>query len=161
MVAALSLARPKKNMISGNNEIVIRKAEAIDLDDIKTLADQHKRELGFIIRGALQKSIDSGEVLIAINPQRIVCGFVQFRHRKDEQTTLYNIVVIPSCRMKGLARHLIGTLVIESKQKQKAYIQLKCPVELPANDFYHQCGFSLVEREEGKHRQLNIWRLLL
>jgi hypothetical protein len=40
-------------------------------------------------------------------------------------------------------------------------IRLKCPLDLPANDFYRHYGFTLTGQELGKRRPLNRWCLPL
>jgi len=139
--------------------MIIRKAQHTDLDAIKAIADAHKTELGFIRRPTLEKSIQINEILVAIdeNNQAIV-GFVHYHHRKDKQVTLYNIVVISSFRLSGIATQLISALVNEAKFRQSEYILLKCPEELTANQFYECYGFWAMPQEKGKHRALNIWR---
>ena len=39
------------------NDYIIRKATPVDPDAIKVLADAHRRELGFVLRPALARSI--------------------------------------------------------------------------------------------------------
>lgn len=145
------------SMTCGDDVVTLRKATNADLDAIKRLADQHKRELGFIVRSAMSRSIETGEVIIAVSGEQRLCGFVQFRHRKDEQTTLYNIVVDPSVKNQGVGRLMIQELAADAIKNQKQVILLRCPVDLPANDFYRRCGFMLDRVEKGKSRPLNIW----
>ena len=53
-------------MTSGNNRpFTIRKATINELDAIKLLADQHKVELGFVLRPAMEKAILDREVFVA------------------------------------------------------------------------------------------------
>ena len=144
-------------MTSGVNEIVIVKATRLDIDAIKQIADAHRRELGFIRRPSLLEAIDRSEVFLA-KKSDIPIGFVEYRHRKDEQTTLYNIAVMSEYRNSGVGRKLVERLKAESQERKKTYILLKCPEDLPANKFYSIIGFHLYETEPGKHRKLNIWR---
>ncbi len=146
-------------MIFGNNEVTYRKAGYRDLDRIKKLADKHKEELGFIVSAALVRSIGSSEIIVATRSDDELLGFVHYHHRKDGQTTLYNIVVNQPWRRQGLASRLIGELCLEARELGQRFVLLKCPIELPANDFYHSYGFDLSHGENGKHRALNIWRL--
>lgn len=148
-------------MTSGDSKFMIRKARLDDIPALKRLADQHKTELGFIIRGALQKSIEQHELLVAEDETGKLCAFVQYRHRKDDQTTLYNIVVSPDERKQGIGQALVTSLAHEARAQRKSLILLKCPQDLPANNFYREYGFELQEVETGKHRALNIWRLRL
>lgn len=148
-------------MTSGNNNVVIRRAVVADVDAIKQLADCHKAELGFLVRDALLRSIGAQEVFVAEVPIGKLVGFIQFHHRKDTQTTLYNIAVDPQKRTNGIARCLIEALINDSRAHHKLVVRLKCPVDLPANDFYAHLGFTLDYTVSGKLRALNIWKLTL
>lgn len=138
----------------------IRAACREDLVAIKALADGHKHELGFVLRPALAKSIDRSELYVALDGENII-GFVDFHHRRDEQTTLYHILVDQSDRNKGVGRALIVALLRAARVAGKSYIQLKCPQDLDANGFYRHLGFRQVDIEQGKNRSLAVWRLSL
>ncbi|GIK42763.1 MAG: hypothetical protein BroJett011_65960 [Chloroflexota bacterium] len=144
-------------MTSGVSEIIITKAEFADIGGIKQIADAHRNELGFVRRPALIEAIDRSEILIAKQNGNIV-GFVEYRHRRDEQTTLYNIAVMPENRHTGIGRKLFQALVKEAEKRDKSHILLKCPEELAANKFYRALGLHLTELEPGKQRRLNIWQ---
>lgn len=159
MAAALSPLARIRNMISGDEPLIVRSANLDDLDEIKHLADQHKHELGFIIRGALQRSIESGELIVAVSSSQEICGFVQFRHRRDFQTTLYNLVVAATWRNRGVGKLLVDNLRQSAAEHHKKQILLRCPTDLAANDFYHNYGFHINRIEQGKSRQLNVWVL--
>lgn len=147
-------------MTSGNSsQLTLRKATLQDLDSIKTLVDQHKTELGFVIRAALEKSIGTSEVIVAVDLKGNLVGFVHYRHRKDGQTTLYNIVVKPVCQGQGIGSKLLDWLSQESRERKQEFILLKCPIHLPANEFYQDYGFTVSTTEKGKKRPLNIWRI--
>ncbi|MBN2393031.1 MAG: GNAT family N-acetyltransferase [Anaerolineae bacterium] len=145
-------------MISGNAEITLRKATEEDLDNIKIMADAHRRELGFVRRPALLEAIHRKEIIVAQN-SRHLAGFVHYRHRRDEQTTLYDIVVAAEYRLIGIGKALVQTLVAEIQALGKQTLILKCPAELPANTFYTHLGFERWKEEPGKHRPLIVWRL--
>jgi len=140
--------------------LVIRKATLADLDAIKAIADWHRHELGFIIRPALARSVERGELLIAANSTNLI-AFIEYHHRCDAQTTLYHIVVVPDYRRQGIGRRLIEQMANEARAVGKEIIALKCPTTLPANDFYTRTGWSLAGSEPGKHRPLNLWQLRL
>lgn len=143
-------------MTSGS-KIKIRHATPKDIDDIKQLADNHRHELGFLRRPALLEAIQRTELLVAQNSTSIV-GFVEYRHRRDQQTTLYNIVVCSDHLRQGIGRNLMAALEREAKQKTKSWILLKCPEDLPANQFYAHIGYQKIEVQQGKLRRLNVWR---
>jgi len=142
------------------SDFVIRKATLADLDAIKSLTDAHRSELGFVMRPALAKSISQGEVFVAENNADLV-GFVEYHHRRDEQTTLYHIAVEPDHRKQGIGRLLITSLANDAQQHDKTFIQLKCPTELSANHFYAHIGLTQVSVETGRRRPLAVWWLSL
>lgn len=133
----------------------LRKAVLSDLDAIKRLYGQHSRELGFVLRPSLVKSIDLREIILA--EEMNLVGAVHYHHRLDKQTTLYHIAVASDRRREKVGRHLIEALLLESQQLQMQKILLKCPEELEANVFYAAVGFKLSGVEAGKHRRLNVW----
>ncbi len=128
------------------------------LDSIKSIADGHKPELGFVRRPTLAKAITDGEVLIA-ELSGALAGFAHYHHRRDAQTTLYNIVVAERFRHRGIGAALMAEVHSEARALGKEYVLLKCPAELDANGFYCRLGFSLAYMEKGKHRPLNVWTL--
>lgn len=141
-------------------QILIRRASIEDIHRVKALADSHKMELGFVLRPALEKSILCNELLIASDgAMSEVLGFTDYHHRRDEQTTLYHIVVAPRHRNKGIGTLLLTALLNEANEQDKKRIVLKCPVDLDANMFYKKVGFRLLARQNGTGRDLNIWRI--
>jgi len=142
------------------SEYVVRQASADDIDMIKQLADAHKHELGFLRRPALLEAIDRHELLVVQNGTGII-GFVEYRHRRDHQTTLYNIVIHSDYRQQGIGRELVKELEKEAYLKDKSVIQLKCPEDLVANGFYEHIGYEQISTEPGKSRRLNIWQKAL
>jgi N-acetylglutamate synthase-like GNAT family acetyltransferase len=142
------------------SDCIVRKAGLTDLESVKSLADAHKDELGFVLRPALAESINRGEVFIAENSVGLL-GFVEYHHRRDKQTTLYHIAVKLDHRMQGVGRILVTSLINDTHGLGKSFIQLKCPADLPANHFYAHLGFTLVATEDRRHRPLNVWQLRL
>lgn len=146
-------------MTSGsNNRFTFRKAKLSDLDPIKALADLHRNELGFVLRPALEKSIIENEIIIA-EARKVLIGFAHYRHRRDQQTTLYHIVVHADFRGHGVGKRLIKALHKEASERGKKHILAKCPVSLEANKFYSRADFNLDRTEDGKSRPLNVWML--
>lgn len=135
----------------------VRRAVSSDLTATKALADAHKRELGFILRPVLEQAIQQGEVLVAANGVDML-GFVHFHHRRDEQTTLYNIVVDPEHRRRGVGKRLLESLVNECREREKSFILLRCPEDLAANKFYERSGCTIIGTEASKRRRLIVWR---
>lgn len=133
----------------------LRKATLSDLDAIKRLYSQNSRELGFVLRPSLIKSIDLQEIILAEDINLV--GAVHYHHRRDKQTTLYHIAVASEQRRQRVGWHLINALLADCRQLQMQKILLKCPEELAANVFYEAVGFKLSGVETGKRRRLNVW----
>ena len=140
--------------------MIIRKATVEDLESVNILVSIHRKEFGFIRKVSLACSVDRHEMLVAESDGEIV-GFARYHHRRDTQTTLYDIAVSPAQRLNGVGRALIDALVDESRILGKQMIVLRCPEELPANGFYAHIGFERWREEPGKRRKLIVWRLSL
>ncbi len=82
---------------------------------------------------------------------------MEFHHRRDSQTTLYNLVVNADYRRKNIGRLFMQTLEEDAVKQSKSVILLKCPEELPANSFYERLGYKLTIVDPGKSRRLNVW----
>lgn len=139
--------------------VEVKRASENQIDSIKKLFDRHKNELGFVVKSGIINSIRRNELLVALLNGDKVVGVVQYRHRKDGQTTLYSIVVDESYRLKAVGTSLLNELKSEAFKKQQKKILLKCPVDLAANKFYEAQRFSCAATEKGKHRSLNIWTI--
>jgi ribosomal protein S18 acetylase RimI-like enzyme len=138
---------------------LITRATVKDTDSIKKIADANRKELGFIMHVQIQEAIEQKRIFIEIIDQNIL-GFVIFRHRKrDLQTTLAEICVAKEYRGQGIGKRLINALSNECEEKSRSFIQLKCPVDLPSNNFYKNIGFTYISTEPGKTRKLNVWRI--
>src|SRR5271166_393763 len=124
----------------------------------KQIADRFRQELGFHTAQAFRDSSNRGELLVALKGSDPV-GFVRFRHRRDHRTTLYEIASI--LQGAGVGRGLISVLITRCRAAASEEIQLKCPIELPANLFYSRLGFILRGRRSvaGIGRPLFEWHL--
>lgn len=141
--------------------VKIREVKESDIDCIKHIADENRSSLGFMPRKKLEEIADQQRAFVAWYDGSVV-GFVVFRHRKrDLQTTLSEICVQHEYRGQGIGADLIQSLIRDCDQRNRAYIQLKCPIDLPANKFYKHVGFDLHMIEDGKKRKLNVWRLAI
>lgn len=120
-------------------------------EEAKFIANQYKYELGFVNLAALRKSETTHELEVIPS-----IGFVHFHHRKDEQTTIYEIATI--VKKQGWGRLLFYRVLCSAIEHGKKFIIAKCPEDLPSNGFYERLGFELVEIEPGKKRKLNKWR---
>lgn len=136
----------------------VRKPVDADLPLIKKLADDHRRELGFVRTDALRNSLRRGWLLVA-EAEGGISGFVHWWARRDGTIVVYNIVVDTPVRRLGLGSRLLRAVVDWAEGHDSLAVQLKCPVDLPANEFYAQTGFRLYSQDAGKRRALNCWRM--
>jgi|WetSurMetagenome_2_1015567.scaffolds.fasta_scaffold23458_10 GNAT superfamily N-acetyltransferase len=135
---------------------MVRKAIPEDIDRIKQIADKNKKYVGFIIRGALVKAIQRKEVIV-IEVENEIVGFVNYHHRRDDQTTQYDICIDEKHRGKGIGRLLENAALDEAKQFGKKRYIIRAPIDLESNIFYERIGFKLKEVEKGRKRPINVW----
>lgn len=134
-------------------------ATEADLDPVKSMLDRHRYEFGFIPKAAISEAINKGWLLVAKTDQ--VIGLIRFRHRVDKTTVIYEVVVDPSFRRRGVGKTLVWGLVKNARECGQLEVRAKCPVDLAANEFYPALGFELAGVENGKRRKLNVWRMTL
>lgn len=120
----------------------VRPATASDLDWVKRMADRHRREVGFVLRPALADAIERGELLVGIGAS----GFCHWHARRDGWHTVYELV----SEAAGTGRALLAAV--------PRPLRLKCPLDLPANEFYVRCGATWLGTQPGKRRPLNVWQ---
>ena len=155
-------SRTKVSAVTPNDiqTVTIRHARVDDVAGIKTVADRHRTELGFIRTSVLHEAQKKGWLLVAVRDRQVV-GFANFRIRQDNNATLYNIVVDGPYRKQKIGRRLIQRLTWLVNVTGGEHIRLKCPQPLPANAFYQKLQFTHTETETGKKRPLNVWHYFL
>lgn len=128
---------------------LIRWAVEADIPAVQRIAYQYRKELGRVMRPALQESIARRSLLVAEHAGRVV-GFCNYRRRRDGVSVVYEIAV--EREMTGIR---IGTGMLAAVPPP---IRLKCTTDNePANGFYANRGFRLTATESGKHRPLHVW----
>src|SRR5436305_96654 len=96
----------------------IRKGTLDDISAIKKIADANKDTLCFVMRPALQFSIEKSWLLVTERKSQII-GFVNYRHRRDDQTTIYEICIEQASRSQGIGRQLIDVVATEARRQHK------------------------------------------
>jgi ribosomal protein S18 acetylase RimI-like enzyme len=132
-----------------NAPCAIRFAVEEDIPAIKQIANNYKNELGYVMIPALKRAIIKNELWVATMGQQIV-GFVNWYLRRDSWATVYEIAVLPERKRMGIGKALLDAIPYP--------IQLKCTIDNPANKFYEQIGMQFIERQNGRKRQLNLYR---
>jgi hypothetical protein len=130
---------------------------AADITGAKAIADVLRYELGFINTQAFADSSKRGELLVGRDSNGEVVGFARFHHRRDRITTLYEIGV--ARQGAGLGGALIGALEREASRAGSLEIRVKCPIDLPANEFYSASGYApnAGVSLNGRKRRLMLW----
>lgn len=106
----------------------------------------------------MEESIKRKQLYISLDENQIT-GFINYRHRKDNQTTIYEVCVINEYRLHGYGTALVNAVLNEGISFGKKYIQVKCPSDLDANMFYFNLGFIIkTTRERTKHKKLIVWQ---
>lgn len=102
-----------------------------------------------MIFNTLNESNERGELLL------IDGGFCHWHLRRDGQLTIREII----SNKPGAGQQILNRLRFTVGATS---LFAKCPVELPANDWYKRRGFSLEETENTKSgAAVNHWRLVL
>lgn len=118
------------------------------------LFQDHRDELGFVNTAQCRE-----KDLYTVEREGNVVGAALGNHCiRKPQTTLYELAVDESSRREGIATELIKRMAADSKHDK---IVAKCPVDLPANEFYESTGWGCINTESGKNRALNVWELRL
>jgi ribosomal protein S18 acetylase RimI-like enzyme len=139
----------------------LRLIRSEDIPAVKKLADANRTSVGFVTAAKFHEAVQQRRAIVAVDNEQVI-GFVLYRHRKiDRQTTLSEICVHENCRCQHIGSKLVAALIQDCEQKARSFIQLKCPTELPANEFYRRLGFMLHAIEAGKKRPLNVWRFVI
>jgi predicted GNAT family acetyltransferase len=137
--------------------ITIRQASPADLKAVKAIADANRESIGFVLRPALQEHVERGWLYIAARSSDVV-GFVNFRHRRDGWTVVYEICVEAPSRMQGIGLQLLSHLYSDVVHQGRKGVQLKCPDGSVANEFYAAIGYRRIGLVPGKKRNLILWQ---
>jgi N-acetylglutamate synthase-like GNAT family acetyltransferase len=126
---------------------MVRLATLTDIDAIKEVAKHYVKELGFILRPALEEAVRREELLYEDKTN----SFCHYHTRRDGVSVIYEICVPVEHRGGGIAKAMINMI--------PPPIQLKCPVDNESNKFYEHFGFKLLCVDPGEKRMLNVWLL--
>jgi ribosomal protein S18 acetylase RimI-like enzyme len=139
----------------------VRGAQLTDIPSCKAIADAHRDALGFIVAATFADAIRRNQLLVADNSGEVV-GFVRYNHRiRGNETALYDICVADSAQRQGVGRLLVEALIASCRLHGRLTIVLRCPENLPANEFYAHLGFQRIQVEPGRRRPLVLWRLTI
>ncbi len=136
--------------------ITIRLAHPEDVEGAKAVADRHRKELGFVRVSILREAQQKGWLLVAAREELIV-GFANFRIRRDNNGTLYEIAVDAAYRNQKIGKRLIQRFTWMVNVAGGDMIRLKCLQSTDANQFYKRLRFEKIGTETGRKQPLNVW----
>jgi GNAT superfamily N-acetyltransferase len=111
---------------------------------------EHRDELGFVNEAQCRE-----KDIYTVERDNQVVGAILVNHCvRKPQTTVYELAVLPGYRRQGIAETLVDKV---SRASPHNKLIAKCPIDLPANEFYESTGWELIETQDGKHRDLNVW----
>lgn len=139
---------------------IVRKPELDDLGQIKYIADSNRDSLGFVIVGEFAFSIERNWMFV-IDLDSSICGFINYRHRMDNLTTVYQICIENLNRRKGYGSLLMEKLFCESRKLGKNKVRLKSPISNTSNEFYEKIGFEIASTEKRKGNLILTWEYKL
>lgn len=145
-----------ENQASDPGRVDIVSGNSTHLPSIKMIADGLRHEFGFLPRVIFEASLNSDELIVAIDNGQVV-GFCRFHLRRDGICTIYEIAVLANSRRRGIGTKLIDHVATACRRKKMGRLRLKCPVGSAANKFYAAHGFVGPERCVGRRRLLNSW----
>jgi len=112
----------------------------------------HRAELGFVNRAQCEEK----DLVVEQDGDCVVGALLGNHCVRKPQSTIYEIAVAEGYRRDGVATALIHRFQNESPHNK---IVAKCPIDLPANQFYNQTGWELEAIHDGKNRRLAEWQL--
>lgn len=108
----------------------------------------HRKDLGFVNEAQCRQ-----KTLYTIEEKEMKAAALVNHCKTKPQTTIYDIASID--KREGYGTRLFHRIKKDSPHDN---IVAKCPVDLDANEFYKSLGFKKVRVEEGKNRELNVWK---
>ncbi|MBU6150003.1 MAG: GNAT family N-acetyltransferase [Chloroflexi bacterium] len=140
-------------------ECTLRPAAPDDLTGIDALVRQASDVFGFVPRVVIARAIEEGKVLVLTAGDGRLIGAIRFHHRRDGVTTIHEVVVAADARKDGVGRTLVQAVHDAALARGQQSLRAKCPIDALANGFYRATGWERVAIEDGRVRELVVWRL--
>jgi GNAT superfamily N-acetyltransferase/predicted nucleic acid-binding protein len=129
------------------------------VDIVRTSADRHRDELGFLRAGVYAEQAAQGHLWVAveIGSDRLV-GFLLYGGRFPH-LRIFQLFVRKDARSMGIGSSLVDELVKFGEENNFLTASAKVAAELPANSFWEREGFRIVDQVRGgtsKGRLINV-----
>lgn len=129
------------------------------LADVIELWKQHAKTLGFFPEGAFIEHASKGNILIALDNENTLLGYLLFRISK-QRVNITHLCIGLSCQGSGLSRGLLECLKKETEGLKG--IGLYCRRDYGVNTFWPKLGFIPVNEKSGRGKDmqpLTFWWL--
>jgi N-acetylglutamate synthase-like GNAT family acetyltransferase len=154
------LARGHADVQAGRTDIATpRLAAGSDLLHIDALVRRASDVFGFVPRVVLARAIKEGEIRVLTAGDGRLTGAIRFHHRRDGVTTIHEVVVAADARNDGVGRTLVQAVHDAALARGQQSLRAKCPIDARANGFYRATGWERVAIEDGRVRDLAVWKL--
>ena len=130
------------------------------VDQIVATADAHGHELGFLPKAVYRESAERRRLWVAVQSSSgEVAGFLHFGGTYP-QVKVKQIFTLETARRLGVAQRLLNELVRYGEEHSMLGITARVGADLPANQFWASCGFTLHHTEPGGRttkREINVY----
>lgn len=124
----------------------------MNVEKVTKLFQSHRDELGFVNKAQVREK----DTYVVYRDNSLAGAAICNHCIQKPQTTLYDIAVYDTFRRSGVASELVEKIADDSPHDK---IIAKCPKDLPANNFYRENGWKLQSVDDGKNRELLVWKL--
>lgn len=138
------------------SKLMFRPARVEDLPFLDNLRRIDSQSLGFLSRTALLEKINAGMVRVASLFGRRT-GFIMHGSLRRAEVRLFQVAVLPDQRGLGIGRAMVEEILRVATTAGAAGVSLRCRDRLPANGFWHDAGFELLNLESARRGSLYVW----
>lgn len=136
----------------------IRDCGAGDLGAVLALLKRAKATVGFLPDQAVRERIAAGTLLVAVDDDDTVVGYLLFDLPRSD-VTIRQLVVASTCRSHGVARALVDELVARYEDTRRG-IGLTCRRDFEATRVWERLDFTPLGERPGRGKRqttLTFW----
>ena len=129
------------------------------IDRVAEEADKHRESFGFLPKTAYEENARNGRLWVAVDNNNTYCGHL-LRGGRHPVMKVGQLLVHPNHRGKGLAKMLVNEMEEHGNNQHYRSITARVAADLPANKFWQQQRFSVIQQQPGsqqRDRIINIY----
>lgn len=119
------------------------------VDQVRQLADSHRRELAFLPKGVYVESAARGNLWVAIDDRSEMRGYLLLGGQHP-RTKVFHLCTHADHRESGVGQALVSELVKYTTDSGWHRITARVYAHLRANRFWQRVGFHIIDRVPGK-----------